>query len=84
MSVVYPVPNHTLNCAPAAALETDAATARRLIRTGAFTATAPSGPKPEAQAYEADERLDFYDPPRGDHKQPEGAADAAPSDSAEG
>jgi hypothetical protein len=87
MSVVYPVPGHTLNCAPQVPLETDAATATRLVRTGAYTRTAPSGPKAEPEPYSADERLDFYDNPRGNdhdkvvHSKTEGSSPEGPSDS---
>jgi hypothetical protein len=64
--IVYPVEGRSLNCAPQAALETDAKTADRLVETGAFTRKAPPGPKPNPQPYSATEDLDFYHNPRGD------------------
>ena len=66
MAVVYPVAGHFLRNIPSAPLEVDAKTAERLVRTGAYSRTAPRGDKVEPIPYEADEGLDFYDNPRGD------------------
>lgn len=66
--IVYPVPGYFLRNVPSAPLETDAGTATRLVRTGAYTRTKPRGDQPEPTPYEADAELDFYDNPRGaDH-----------------
>lgn len=68
--VVYPVPGMVFRSGsiPSAPLETDAATANRLVRTGGFTKTKPAGEQPEPIPYEAGPDLDFYDNPRGhDH-----------------
>jgi hypothetical protein len=69
MVVVYNVPGLNLAGVPEAPIETDKATAERLIRTGAFAAKPAGGADVPPVPYEANAQLDFYDSPvaHGDH-----------------
>jgi len=61
--VVYNVPGLYLGGVPQAPVETDKATAARLVRTGAFSDKPAGGPEIPPVPYEADAQLDFYDSP---------------------
>jgi len=58
-TTIYPVPERFLQGVPAVPLRTDARTAARLVRTGAFTI---EGSGDGAVEFDGDV-ADFYDPP---------------------